>query len=211
MDSQYKKLVPCIYLYRGNAVKDFRDTTVVDTDPVQLAKFYSDNSADELLVFDLSDGDAEHEEALDIIKKICNEAEIPVTGAGNVHRMEDVKKLLYAGCKKAALNFSKQENIEITQEVSRKFGKDKIAVCYAQLETILDNRALIEEYVGELILVRASILRQSVDQWDGEARILTLLPEVSLDKLMEILSFPAIGGITGYAIDDNVKVLPAKK
>ena len=50
MDSQYKKLVPCIYLYRGNAVKDFRDTTVVDTDPVQLAKFYSDNSADELLV-----------------------------------------------------------------------------------------------------------------------------------------------------------------
>ncbi len=211
MDSQYKKLVPCIYLYRGNAVKDFRDTTVVDTDPVQLAKFYSDNSADELLVFDLSDGDAEHEEALDIIKKICNEAEIPVTGAGNVHRMEDVKKLLYAGCKKAALNFSKQENIEITQEVSRKFGKDKIAVCYAQLETILDNRALIEEYVGELILVRASILRQSVDQWDGEARILTLLPEVSLDKLMEILSFPAIGGITGYAIDENVKELPAIK
>jgi len=78
MDSQYKKLVPCIYLYRGNAVKDFRDTTVVDTDPVQLAKFYSDNSADELLVFDLSDGDAEHEEALDIIKITCREAEIPV-------------------------------------------------------------------------------------------------------------------------------------
>ncbi len=211
MDSQYKKLVPCIYLYKGNAVRDFKDPTVVDISPVRLAKYYSDNNADELLVFDLSEGDAEHEEALDIIKKICSEAEIPVTGAGNVHRMEDIKKLLYAGCKKAALNYSKEGNIEITEEVSKKFGKEKIAACYSDLDTIVENRKRIEEYVGELILVNASVLRQSVDKWDGEAKILALLPEVSLDKLMEILNFPVICGITGYAIDENVKELPAIK
>lgn len=48
----------------------------------------------------MSEGDAEHDAALDIIKEICTRAEVDVIGAGNVKRMEDIKKLLYAGCKK---------------------------------------------------------------------------------------------------------------
>ena len=129
----YKKLIPCIYLHKGNAVRGFSDNTILDTNPAALGKFYGDNNADELIVYDLSEGDAEHEEALDLIKSICAEAEIPVIGAGNVHRMEDVKKLLYAGCKKAVLNYSREENIAITQEVSLKFGKDKISYCISDV------------------------------------------------------------------------------
>ena len=111
-----------MYLYKEKAVAGFTDkNTVIDKDPVTLAKFYSDNNADELLVFDLSDSDVEHEAALDLIKKICSVVEIPVIGAGNVKRMEDIKKLIYAGCKKAALNYSKAADIEITEEVSLKF------------------------------------------------------------------------------------------
>lgn len=211
MSSQYKKLIPCIYLYKGNAVKDLDDITIIDTNPVNLAKFYGDNSADELIVFDMSQNDAEHDEALDIIKEICKKAEIPVIGAGNVHRMEDIKKLLYAGCKKAALNYSKAENIEITEEVSKKFGKEKIAVCYADTNTVLEYRDLIDEYVGELILANAASLRDSLEHWTGEAKITALLPEVSLDKLIQILSDPKICGITGYAINENAKELPAIK
>lgn len=211
MSNQYKKLIPCIYLYKGNAVKDLDDITILDTNPVNLAKFYGDNNADELIVFDMSQNDKEHEEALDIIKEICKAAEIPVTGAGNVHRMEDIKKLLYAGCRKAALNYSKTENVEITEEVSKKFGKEKIAVCYAETDTILKYRDLIDEYVEELILIRTSSLRDSLEQWTGEAKIVALLPEVSLDKLMQILSHNSICGITGYAMNENAKELPAIK
>ena len=211
MGSQYKKLVPCIYLYKGNAVKDLSDITIIDTNPVGLAKYYSDNHGDELLVFDMSKGDAEHEEALDIIKEICQTAEIPVIGAGNIHRMEDVKKLLYAGCKKAALNYSKPGNITITEEVSKKFGKEKIAACYEEIETILANHELLEEYVDELILVNAAALRESINLWMGGAQILALLPEVSLDKLIEILSAPSICGITGFAINENAKEISAVK
>ena len=107
----YKKFIPCIYLYRGDAVKGFSDHTIIDTNPAALARYYSDNNADELIIYDMSEGDIEHEEALDIIKTICNEAEIPVIGAGNVRRMEDIKKLIYAGCKKAALNYSRPDNV----------------------------------------------------------------------------------------------------
>ncbi len=205
----YKKLIPCIYLYKGNAVKGFSDSTILDTNPVSLSKFYGDNNADELIVYDLSEGDAEHEEALDIIKSICTEAEIPVIGTGNVHRMEDIKKLLYAGCKKAALNYSKDGNIEITKEVSLKFGKDKIAACISDVKEITNNGELLETYVEELILVKERCIKDAIAV-SGLPMIVSV-PEVSLDKILELLSKENICGISGYAINENAKELLAIK
>ena len=201
----YKKFIPCIYLYKGDAVKGFADNTIIDTNPVALAKFYSDNNADELIVYDMSEGDTEHEEALDLIKAICNEAEIPVIGAGNVKRMEDVKKLLYAGCKKAALNYSKAGNIEITEEVSKKFGKDKIVACITDADSIRNNEELLELYVEEIILVKEKELKEAISV--SRFPIIASVPEVSLDKILELLSKDNICGISGDAINDNVKEL----
>ena len=115
-----RKIIPCMYLLNKIAVKSLEEHTLVDADPLHLAKFYEENNADAILIYDMSDSDETHEEALDIIKNICETLDIPVYGAGNVKRMEDIKKLLYAGCNKAALNYSKQGNIEITKEV--RFG-----------------------------------------------------------------------------------------
>lgn len=67
----YKKFIPCIYLKNKKAVAGFRDDTIVSEDPVSLAQTYGENNADELLVFDLSEGDEAHEQALDLIKDIC--------------------------------------------------------------------------------------------------------------------------------------------
>ena len=205
----YKKFIPCIYLYKGDAVKGFADNTIIDTNPVALAKFYSDNNADELIVYDMSEGDTEHEEALDLIKALCNEAEIPVIGAGNVKRMEDVKKLLYAGCKKAALNYSKAGNIEITEEVSKKFGKDKIVACITDADSIRNNEELLELYVEEIILVKEKELKEAISV--SRFPIIASVPEVSLDKILELLSKDNICGISGYAINENVKELLAIK
>lgn len=205
----YKKLIPCIYLYKGNAVKGFSDYTILDTNPAALGKFYSDNSADELIVYDLSSGDTEHEEALDIIKNICSETEIPVIGAGNVHRMEDIKKLIYAGCKKAALNYSKEENLLITEEVSKKFGKDKIAACISNVEEITENEDLLGTYVEELILVKERCIKEAIAV--SKFPMIVSVPEVSLDKILELLSKDNICAISGYAINENAKELSAIK
>ena len=205
----YKKLIPCIYLHKGNAVKSFSDNTIIDTNPVALAKFYSDNHADELIIYDLSEGDAEHEEALDIIKDICAKVDIPVVGAGNVHRMEDIKKLIYAGCKKAALNFTKAGNIEIAEEVSKKFGKDKIVACISDAGEISKNEDIIEEYIKELILVKERGIKDAVSV--SRFPMIVSVPEVSLDKIMEMLSKENICGISGYAINENAKELLAIK
>ena len=142
-----KLMIPCLYLLKGQAVTGWGQKNIFGSGDVeQLARFYSDHGADELLVLDFSSGDQEHEEAIGKIKEICAVAEVPVIGAGNVKRMEDVKKLLYAGCAKAVLNFSKQSNIDIIEEVSKKFGKDKIVVSISELSEFTDNQQKIEEY-----------------------------------------------------------------
>ncbi|MDY4068729.1 MAG: bifunctional phosphoribosyl-AMP cyclohydrolase/phosphoribosyl-ATP diphosphatase HisIE [Lachnospiraceae bacterium] len=205
-----KKFISCMYLYKEKAVAGFTDkNTVIDKDPVTLAKFYSDNNADELLVFDLSDSDAEHEAALDLIKKICSVVEIPVIGAGNVKRMEDIKKLIYAGCKKAALNYSKAADIEITEEVSLKFGSKKIVACIDNAQVLSEQTALLEKYVCEAILVREGILSECLE--NTPIPLIAMLPEMNLDKLLSTLTQEKLGGITGTLVNDNAKEITALK
>ena len=103
----YKRLIPCIFIYKGKAVRWFDEQEVIAEDVVELAKTYCDKGADELIVFDLSHADEEHDEAIDIMKKINRVISISMIAGGNIRRQEDVKKILYAGAKRAILNFSK--------------------------------------------------------------------------------------------------------
>ncbi len=203
-----KKLVASLFLYEKEAIAGFDNLTVVSKDPVELAKMYSDKHADELLIFDLSMGDKEHEEALDVIKAICENVEIPVIGAGNVKRMEDVKKLLYAGCQKAVLNYSKDSNIALTEEVSLKFGKDKIVVSvkdeniYSEFEDIIKEFACETIYLGNKFKEAASC---------SPVPVITGLPDVSLDKLIEIMMQKNVFGVAGEMVNKNAKEIDSLK
>lgn len=191
----YKKFIPCIYLKDGCAMTGFQKKEILSEDPVSLACFYSECNADELLIFDLSYDDASHDAALDIIKEICSKANLPVIGAGNVKRMEDIKKLLYAGCTKAALNYSKAGNIEITKEVSDKFGKEKIVACIADAEEIRANEEQLLQYVSEVILISEKMIKQAIEV--AKLPFIVTLPEVSLDKILELLSFEHVAVFKG--------------
>lgn len=198
-----KKFVPCIYLYQEHAVKSLSDTTIVETDPVRLAKYYSENNADELIIFDMSEGDAEHEASLDIMKEICAVVEMDVIGAGNVKRMEDIKKILYTGCKKAILDYEKESNIAITEEVSLKFGKDKILLSYNDAHILEENKELIEQYVSGMVLMNPHQIRETM--------AITQLPffvqinQIALNKLLEIFAYETVCGVTGNTINENMK------
>ena len=204
-----KKFTACIYLYHEHAVTNLQDMTIVDTDPVRLAKYYSEHNIDELIVFDMSTGDEEHEAALDIIKEICTSVEVDVYGAGNVHRMEDIKKLLYAGCKKAVLNYSKPENIAITEEVSLKFGKDKIIAAYNDYQVIADNKELVEKYVSLLLLMNAHMIRETAAV--TAIPLIVQINQLALNKLLEVFAYDNVAGVTGNTINENVKEILALK
>ncbi len=198
-----KKFVPCIYLYRGHAVRRLTDCTIMETDPLRLVNMYNANNADALIVFDMSKGDQEHEEALDIIKEICAAAEMDVYGAGNINRMEDVKKLLYAGCRKAVLDYTKESNIAITEEVALKFGKNKLLASYENANVIAAHQALLEQSFSALLLLNPHQIRETEN--------ITSLPffvevnQVALNKLIEIFAYNNVCGVTGNTINDNYR------
>lgn len=204
-----KKFVPCIYLYHEHAVKSLKDTSVVDTDPIRLVKLYNENSADELIVFDMSESDEEHEPALDIMKEICAIAEMDVIGAGNVKRMEDVKKILYTGCKKAILDYEKESNIEITEEVSLKFGKEKILISYNDPAILKEHKELLEKYVSGMVLMNPHTIRETMEITD--LPFFVQINQIALNKLMEIFAYEHVCGVTGNTINDNVKEILALK
>ncbi|WP_081675137.1 bifunctional phosphoribosyl-AMP cyclohydrolase/phosphoribosyl-ATP diphosphatase HisIE [Butyrivibrio sp. LC3010] len=195
-----KKFVPCIYLLHKNAVVSLENADIISESPVALAEKYDNDDCDAIIVYDMSNGDSEHEESLDIIKDICGQVSCEVYGAGNVKRMEDIKKLLYAGCKKACLNFSKQENIDILQEVSEKFGKDKICICYTETDKISLYDESVRKYASELILLNSSEIKKT-----PEINMPTILslPDLSLDKMIRLMSQPNVSGLSGKAINAN--------
>lgn len=205
----YKKFVPCIYLYKKNAVKSLSDTTVISMNPGELAKSYSDNNADEILVFDMSSEDVEHEENLGIIKHMVEIIEVPMIGAGNVKRMEDIKKILYAGCKKAVLNLSKESNRAIIKEVSLKFGPEKIVAAFTDIQTLILVKEDLEEYVSELISMDETTLKESLSILS--VPILAVLPSISLDKMMALMGLAGISGITGEIVNENTKEIHTLK
>ena len=177
-----KKFVPCIYLYHEHAVRNLTDTTIVDTDPVRLADYYCEHNADELIVFDMSEGDAEHDAALDIIKEIC---------------------------KKAVLDYEKESNIEITEEVSLKFGKDKILISYNDPSVLKLHKEKIEKYISAMILMNPHQIRET--QAILSLPFFVQINQVALNKLLEIFAYENVCGVTGNTINDNVKEIVALK
>lgn len=207
-----KKFIPCIYLYNKQAVKGLNDFTIVSNDPLSLVNLYNENNADELIVFDMSEGqgDAAHEAAMDVMKDICAVAEMDVIGAGNVKRMEDIKKILYTGCKRAVLDYSKETNRNITEEVSLKFGKDKILVSTDNIEVLSSNLALLNPYVSGIIALNTHIVRE-VEAYIN-LPIIVSADQMALNKLMELFAYENVCGVTGNLINENYKeILDLKK
>ena len=173
----YKKLIPSFFIHQGKAVKWFDNMEVLSEDVVGLAKKYSESGADELIVFDLSTTDKEHDNAIDLMKKINRLIRIPMSAGGNIRRQEDVKKILYAGAKKAILNLSKSTGVELIEEVSKRFGKEKIAVSLNDFDRLYKSCHLITEYASEIIFMH----RPDLDSVTNT----TNLPTVILTDVLE--------------------------
>lgn len=198
-----KKLAPYIFIRNGKAVKGFSNYTLFEGgDVLELAQYYSNNGADELILFDLSDDDASHEESLLLIKEMSRKIDIPMVGGGNVKRMEDVKKLIYAGCRKAFLNFSKQENVELIEEVSKRFGKDKIAVCADNLRQLRTNREQIEAYAGEVLLL-ADDVHVSEACRAVNVPVMPIVTRSDTAGILNLLSFENVSGVCARVLSEK--------
>lgn len=194
----YKRLTPCIFIGRGKAVRWFDDDTVLSDDVIGLAKQYCERGADELIVFDLSNSDEEHDESIDLMKKINRVISIPMIAGGNIRRAEDVKKILYAGAKRAMLNFSKNISKDLIEEVSKRFGKERIAVSLNDFDALFKQQHLIEEYSSEIIFMHRLDLNSVIDVTNIPCVVVTDTMEQS--EILRILKSGGVKGVSGKFI-----------
>ena len=206
----YKRLIPCIFIAGGKAVKWFNDKSVLQDDVIALAKYYSDHGADELLVFDLSTSDDEHEEAIDLMRRINRLIRIPMVAGGNIKRQEDVKKILYAGAKRAMLNFSKPDSAKAVEEAAKRFGKEKIAVSLNDFDALFKHQHLIDEYSSEIVFMHRLDLNSVMDVTDIPCVIVT--DTLEKPELFKILKCPGVKGLSGkYVSQSDMDFVEFKK
>jgi phosphoribosyl-ATP pyrophosphohydrolase/phosphoribosyl-AMP cyclohydrolase len=211
-----RKFIASLYIYHGHGIKSLTDRTIVSTDPVKLAHYYSFHQADGLLVFDVvgesdtpSQRDRYHDEFILILREICATSGIDVMGAGGVKRMEDIKKLLYAGCRWAVLDFDQSSNIDIAEEVGQKFGAHRLLASYSDPQILKDHALLLEKYVSGLLLMTPHKIRESMGL--SSHPVLVQASMLMLNKLIEVLSHDFLWGITGNVVNETIKELPALK
>lgn len=195
----YKRLIPCIFLEQGKAVRWFHNPEVIAEDPVELAKYYNDRGADELIVFDLSSTDDDHEESIRIMKQMNRSIHIPMTAGGNIKGLEDVKKILYAGAKRAMLNLSKSETPELLVAASKKYGRESMAVSLQDFDALFKQQRLIDEYAGNLIFMHRLDLNSVMNVTDIPCVIVTDTEDK--EELIKILKCPGVKGLSGYYVN----------
>lgn len=197
----YKRVIPCIFIDSGKAVKWFDDRTVLSEDVLSLARYYSEHGADELLVFDLSESDEEHDEAIDLMKKINRIIRIPMVAGGNIKRQEDVKKILYTGAKRAMLNFSKSDNQKLIEDVAKRFGKEKLAVSLNDFDALFKHQHIINEYASEIIFMHRLDLDSVVNVTDIPCVVVTDTMEEP--ELFKILKCSGVRGLSGKYVSQT--------
>ncbi|MFQ6929873.1 MAG: HisA/HisF-related TIM barrel protein [Eubacterium sp.] len=139
----YINLIPSIYLFEGKVVNKDTKEVIGTGNPVEIATVYDNNGADELLVFDISSNDSEHEANISAMINIADSVDIPMLVGGNIKRLEDVKKYIYTGAKKAVLNVD--TDMHLLEEASSRFGSDNIA--------LISNYNLSEDIEKKISLV----------------------------------------------------------
>lgn len=125
----YKRIIPCLDIQNGRTVKGINFESIRDAgDPVQLAKFYADQGADELVLLDISATNEERSAFIPIVKAVAAQVNIPFTVGGGISTVEIARTLLRSGADKISVNSSAVNRPELLSELAAAFGKQCVVV-----------------------------------------------------------------------------------
>mgnify|MGYP003314065942 CR=1 FL=1 len=124
-----KRIIPCLDVKDGRVVKGINFLDLVDAgDPVQQAKFYSENGADEICFLDISASLENRDTILKMVEKTAEEVFIPLTVGGGVRSIENIQNLLKAGADKVSIYSAAIKARDIIKKSSKFFGSQGIVV-----------------------------------------------------------------------------------
>jgi len=124
-----KRIIPCLDVTAGRVVKGVNFLELRDAgDPVEIAKRYDDQGADEITFLDITATSDGRDLILDIIEAVASQVFIPLTVGGGVRAVDDVRRLLNAGADKVGINSSAISNPQLVFDASQKYGSQCIVV-----------------------------------------------------------------------------------
>lgn len=124
-----KRIIPCLDVKNGRVVKGVNFIGLKDAgDPVEIAKRYNEEGADELTFLDITASHEQRGTIVDIVEKVAREVFIPLTVGGGIRSLEDIYKLLNVGCDKVSINSPAVANPSFINEASKRFGSQCIVV-----------------------------------------------------------------------------------
>jgi cyclase len=119
-----KRIIPCLDVDRGRVVKGVNFLNLRDAgDPVEVARRYEDQGADELVFLDISASHEGREILLDVVRRVAEQIFMPFTVGGGIRTLDDATRLIQAGAEKVSINSAAVKTPELITAVSRKFGR----------------------------------------------------------------------------------------
>lgn len=124
-----KRIIPCLDVKEGRVVKGVQFVQLRDAgDPVELARFYDEQGADELVFLDISASVEGRKTMVEVVREVASELAIPFTVGGGINTLEDMKRMLRSGADKVSLNTAAVNNPKLISEGSDFFGAQCIVV-----------------------------------------------------------------------------------
>ncbi len=124
-----KRIIPCLDVDKGRVVKGVKFESIRDAgDPVEIAKRYNDEGADEITFLDITASHEGRDTTLHTVEKMASQVFIPLTVGGGVRTLQDIRNLLNAGADKVSINSAAVNNPEFVREAADRFGSQCIVV-----------------------------------------------------------------------------------
>lgn len=123
------RIIPCLDVKEGRVVKGVQFVQLKDAgDPVELARFYGEQGADELVFLDISASNEGRKTMIDVVQAVAAQLTIPFTVGGGINSIEDIERILQAGATKVSLSTAAIKQPELLTEGADRFGSDCIVV-----------------------------------------------------------------------------------
>ncbi len=124
-----KRIIPCLDVLNARVVKGIRFKQLRDAgDPIELAKWYDEQRADEVVFLDIGASPEGREAMFDVVERTARKLFIPLTVGGGIQSLEHIGRMLHSGADKVAINTAAVENPELVREAAQRYGSQCIVI-----------------------------------------------------------------------------------
>lgn len=144
-----KRIIPCLDVHAGRVVKGVNFLNLRDAgDPVEIARRYESEGADELVFLDITASHEQREIILDVVQRTSEVIFMPLTVGGGIRTLDDIRRLLIAGCDKVSINSAAVKTPEFVREAALRFGSQCIVVNIDPKRILKDGKEFWDVHIN---------------------------------------------------------------